>query len=90
MDEEELVVIEDTQLPEPMQGLSAKQKVDYVQEKATQRKIIKQEISELSRLRANYVAEAKREQVVASPSVSDALTSAVKKQAQQKNFTFDD
>ena len=88
VDEEELVVIEDTQLPEPMQGLSAKQKVDYVQEKATQRKIIKQEISELSRLRANYVAEAKREQVVASPSVSDALTSAVKKQAQQKNFVF--
>lgn len=88
VDEEELVVIEDAQLPEPMQGLSAKQKVDYVQQKATQRKIIKQEISEQSRLRANYVAEAKREQVAASPSVSDALTSAVKKQARQKNFVF--
>lgn len=88
VDEEELVVIEDTQLPEPMQGLSAQQKVDYVQEKATQRKIIKQEISALSRLRADFVAEAKREQVAASPSVSDALTSAVKKQARQKNFVF--
>jgi len=88
VDEKELVVIEDTQLPEPMQGLSAQQKVDYVQEKATQRKIIKQEISALSRLRAAFVAEAKREQVAASPSVSDALTSAVKKQARQKNFVF--
>jgi hypothetical protein len=88
VDEEELVVIEDTQLPEPMQGLSAQQKVGYVQQKATQRKVIKQEISELSRLRANYVAEAKREQVAASPSISDALTSAVKKQARQKNFVF--
>jgi len=88
VDEEELVVIEDTQLPELMQGLSAQQKVDYVQEKATQRKIIKQEISELSRLRADYVTEVKREQLAASPSVSDALTSAVKKQARQKNFVF--
>jgi len=88
VDEEELVAIEDTQLPEPMQGLSAQQKVDYVQQKATQRKQIKQEISALSRMRNSYVAEAKREQVAASPSVSDALTNAVKKQARQKNFVF--
>jgi hypothetical protein len=88
VDEEELVAIEDAQLPEPMQELSAQQKVDYVQQKAAQRKLIKQEISTLSRLRANYVAEAKREQVAASPSISDALTSAVKKQARQKNFVF--
>jgi len=88
VDEEALVAIEDAQLPEPMQRLSAQQKVDYVQEKAAQREIIKQEISTLSRQRAAFVATAKREQLAASPSISDALTSAVKKQARQKNFVF--
>jgi len=88
VDEEALVTIEDAQLPEPMQGLSAQQKVDYVQEKAAQRETIKQEISTLSRQRAAFVAAAKHEQLAALPSISDALTSAVKKQAQQKNFVF--
>ena len=88
VDEEALVAIEEAQLPEPMQGLSAQQKVDYVQEKAVRREIIKQEISTLSRQRAAFVAAAKREQLAASPSISDALTSAVKKQARQKNFVF--
>jgi hypothetical protein len=88
VDEEVLVTIEDAQLPEPMQGLSAQQKVDYVQQKAAQREIIKQEISTLSRQRAAFVAVAKREQLAASPSISDALTSAVEKQARQKNFVF--
>jgi hypothetical protein len=88
VDEEALVTIEDAQLPEPMQGLSVQEKIDYVQEKAAQRKIIKQEISTLSRLRAAFVAAVKRDQVAASPSISDALTSAVKKQARQKNFVF--
>jgi hypothetical protein len=88
VDEEALVVIEDTQLPEPMQGLSAQEKVDFVLQKSAQRKQIKQEISTLSRLRAAFVAQVKREQLAASPSISDALTSAVEKQARQKNFVF--
>jgi hypothetical protein len=89
VDEEELMKLEDEALPEPMQALSSKQKIDYVREKAKQRELIKQEITELSRLRTTFAAEAKRAQVAASPSVSDALTNAVKKQAQQKNFIFE-
>ena len=88
VDEDKLGKIEDEELPEPMQGLSSQQKVDYVQAKAEEREIIKQEISELSRLRADFVAEAEQEQAAASLSISDALTGAVKKQAQQKNFVF--
>jgi hypothetical protein len=89
VDEEELVQFEDEALPEPMQGLSSREKLDYVHEKAAARKLIKQEISELSRSRAAYVAQIKRDQVAASPSISDALTNAVKKQARQKNFIFE-
>jgi hypothetical protein len=89
VDAEELVQIEDEGLPEPMQGLSSQEKLDYVQEKAAARKLIKQEIFELSQSRADFVAEEKRKQVAAAPSMSDALTKAIKKQAREKNFVFE-
>lgn len=87
--EESIMELEDVALPEPMKDLSSKERVDYVREKAQAREEIKQEIAELGRLRAAFVAEEKRDQVAASPSISDALTSSVKKQAQEKNFVFE-
>ena len=90
MDAEELVQLEDEQLPEPMLGMSAPEKLDYVQAQQQERNQIKQEISELSESRAVYVAETKSDQAAAAPSMSDALTSAIRKQAQQKNFSFDE
>ncbi|MCP4471139.1 MAG: hypothetical protein GY815_10710 [Gammaproteobacteria bacterium] len=86
--EEQLVEMEDTALPEPMQGLSAQQKLDYLQHKQAERESIRREILDLSETRASYVAEKKREQAAAAPSVSDALSGAIRKQAQQKNFSF--
>jgi hypothetical protein len=53
------------------------------------RNLIKQEISELSWSRALFVSEAKRKQDAAAPSMSDALTGAILKQAEQKNFNFE-
>jgi hypothetical protein len=90
VDAEEMEAIKEVELPEAMRGLTAQQKLDYVEEKAEARESIKQEISELSRSRENFVAEAKRNQLAAAPSMSDALTGAIKKQAGQKNFTFDE
>jgi hypothetical protein len=87
--EEQIVEMEDADLPEPMQGLSAQQKLDYLQQKQLVRESIQLEILDLSESRASYVAEKKKELASAAPSVSDALTGAVRKQAQQKNFTFD-
>ena len=87
--EESIVELETEALPEPMKDLSSKQKVDYVREKSQSREAIKQEIAALSRLRADFVTEAKRDQAAASPSMSDALTQAVKKQAQEKNFILE-
>lgn len=89
VNKDELVKIEDADLPEPMKSLSSKEKIDYVIEKSQQREMIKQEITELSELRAAFVAEAKREQLTASHGISDALTSAIKKQAKQKKFIFE-
>ena len=86
--EEQIMEMEDADLPEPMQGLSAQQKLDYLQQKQVERESIQLKILELSESRASYVAR-KKELVSAAASVGDALTGAVRKQAQQKNFTFD-
>jgi len=89
VDETELAEMQDEVLPEPMIGLSQRARVDYVLQKAEERKQIKKEIADLSRDREVYVAAEKETLAAAAPSVSDALTSAIKKQAQQKNFVFE-
>ena len=89
VDEDALVQLEEESLPEPMQGMSATEKLGYVQGKADQRANIQQRISDLSRSREVFVAEKKKELVAASPSISDALTEAVRKEASQKNFVFE-
>ena len=88
VDEETLAEFEDDILPEPLQGLSTEEKLDYVQEKTIEREAIKQEISELSRSRKAYIAEKKRAQVAAAPSIGDALSQAIRKQAATKSFEF--
>ena len=87
--EEELVQMEESALPAPMQGLTDKEKKGYVFDKTMEREKIKQEISELSASRDTYVDEKRREQADAAPSMSDALTVAIKAQASEKNFEFD-
>ena len=89
VDEDALVQLEEESLPEPMHGMSATEKLGYVQGKAAQRANIQQQISDLSQSRDVFVAEKKQELVAASPSISDALTEAVRKEASQKNFVFE-
>ena len=89
VDDEALEKMDQASLPEPMKGMSTQQKKDYVISKAEQRKEIQQQISELSESRERFVAEKKREQIAAAPSMSDALTEAIKIQAEQKSFIFE-
>lgn len=89
INEEGLGSIDEKTLPESMVGLSSQEKLNYVQEKAKQRENIKQEIVEQSQLRAAHIAETKSKQIAASPSMGDALSSAIKKQAERKNFIFE-
>ncbi|MCP4765199.1 MAG: VWA domain-containing protein [Gammaproteobacteria bacterium] len=86
--EEQLAEMEEAALPEPMRGLSAQQKLDYLQQKQVERESIREEIIELGESRASYVAQKKKEQAAAAPGVSDALSGSIRKQAQQKNFSF--
>lgn len=89
VNEEELKKIDEKTLPESMVGLSSQEKMDYVQGKAKQREEIKQAIVEQSQLRAAHIAKVKSTQVAASPSMGDALSSAIKKQAERKSFVFE-
>ena len=89
VEETELAQMEEKTLPKEMRRLSPKARQDYVLQKAQERKKIKQEIANLSVKRDAFVAEKKREQIAAMPSMSDALTEAVKKQATKKNFKFE-
>ena len=89
VDEEKIAGMKDAELPQSMQGLSADKKLGYVRDKMEERKNIKQEIDKLSEQRNDYVAKAKREQAAAAPSMGDALTEAIIKQAGQKEFEFE-
>jgi len=89
VDEAALADMDQASLPEPMKNMSPQEKKDYVIAKSEQRKDIQQQITDLSKSRDSFVAEKQREQVAAAPSMSDALTGAIRKQAEQKNFVFD-
>jgi hypothetical protein len=87
--ETEVAGMEDEELPEAMKGLTSEEKLKYVNKKVKERGSIKKEIDELSKSRAAYVAKVKREQSAAAPNMGDALTKAIKKQARQKDFVFE-
>ncbi len=88
--ESELQTMDSAALPESMVSMSGKERKEYIANKAEERRKIKQEISQLSASRDLYVAEEKSKRSVVAPSMSDALNEAIKKQAKQKSFTFDD
>jgi hypothetical protein len=89
IDEAELTKLDEAELPDSMKALSAKERVEYVRKKTDERNLIKEAIAKQSQLRTEYVAKMKQQQAAASPSMGDALTKAVKRQAEQKSFVFE-
>jgi len=87
--EEEIAKIKESELPTEMRKMSKQEKKKYVVKKSKERKAIKEEIQKLSQSRDVYVAEKKKEQLATAPSMSDALTLAIKKQAEEKNYQFE-
>jgi len=87
--EAELESMSEEVLPAPMKAMSVEERKNYVSEKAKARKEIKRKIKQLSDSRDKFVAEKKLEQVSQAPDMSEALTQAIKKQAEKKNYQFD-
>ena len=77
-------------MPEPMQEMTSDERLDYVQAKDAERQKIQQEITDLSKERDAFVAEKRAEMADQAPSMSDALIGAVRKQAEAKEFVFDE
>jgi uncharacterized protein YdaT len=88
--EEQLASMDEAALPQEMKAMSAEKKKAYVAEKAAKRAKLKEEIKGLSEARKTYVAEMKKKQVESAPSMSDALTAAIKKQAAEKEYTLEE
>ena len=87
--EDELVTLDEEQLPEKMKAMSGDERKQYIQTQSKLRTQLKEEITRLGESRKQYVAEKKKEQVESAPSVSDALSNAVKKQASKKGFKLE-
>jgi hypothetical protein len=87
--EEQLDEMEQSALPEKMRSMNEKQKKTYIAEKSKKRSELKKEIESLSQSRDAYIAEQKAKEVAAAPSMSDALTQAIRKQAEKKDYKFE-
>ena len=86
VNEEQLAEMEQSKLPKIMREMDSGEKKVYLKAKAEKRQAIKKEIISLSGARSKYVAAKRKEQAVAAPSISDALTKAIKNQAKEKDF----
>lgn len=76
-------------LPATMADMDSKEQEIFIQNKAEKRAHMQKEIAELSRQRADFVAEEKRKSTGPEAStVSDALSAAIKKQGEAKDFKF--
>ena len=81
--------IQEKELPEPLRPMSKSERKDFLDKKVQQRRKLKKEIARLSAERSEYVSKKKME--AAAPSVAtvnDAVTSAIQKQGEAKNYKF--
>ena len=90
VDEAGLADLEETQLPKEMQTMSAAERKGYIQKQEKLRADLKQQITQLGKSREQYVASKKKEQASSASTISDALSSAVRKQAKKKGFDLSD
>ncbi len=88
INDQQLKSMKAEELPKDMQKLDKEERINYVNNKLNQRKKIKEEILKLSKEREQYIADQRKEEANAAPSMSDALTQTIKKQAESKNFTL--
>jgi pyrrolidone-carboxylate peptidase len=77
------------QLPQEMRNMDKEKQRIYVKQKFDERKKVKEEIGRLSKARNEYV----KKQKLMAPQLSvntieEALTSAVRKQGQKKDYKF--
>jgi hypothetical protein len=85
----QLAEIDAEYLPPEMQELNEEERLDYINQKSSERTAIKKEIAELNELRIQYINEKKKEMGDEGSMLDGAMTTAIKEQAKAKNFKFE-
>ncbi len=81
--------LDEEAMPEAMSDMSIQEQEAYIIEKSEERQSLQRQIQELAKKRDEYVAEEKRKMAEpAAPTVSDALSAAIRKEAESKNYTL--
>ncbi len=79
--------LKDEELPEVLQGKSAGEIANYIEEKKTERIKIQQEIQELNSKREAFISENQKEG--SKGELENAMLEAIKRQAEKKNYKWD-
>ncbi len=83
--------LEPTALPDTMQTMNVEERKKYVESKRKEREKIQKDIQDLSKKREEYVAKEKKKQgEQAGNSLDDAMLKAIRKQATDKGFVFEE
>jgi len=88
----ELAKVKQEDLPENMQGMTLDERQKYVEQQGAERKRLQERINELNAQRNEYVAAKRKEMADKSggKTLDQALVEAIRAQASQKDFSFDD
>jgi len=81
--------LNESELSEDLRKIPKGKRKDFIQNKAQERRKLKEKLIKLTRQRNNYVAGKKKEMGAPSPAtVNEAVSSAIQKQGAAKNYTF--
>ncbi len=76
-------------LPAELQNKSTKEIEAYVKMKSKEREAIQKEIQEVNKKRTVYIAQKKKESKSETETLDSAMIKAIKKQAENKNYTWE-
>lgn len=85
----ELEEIPEEQLPEELQGKTEEEKLEYIEEKRTERTEIQEQINDLNMQRRQYIAQKQAEDVEAN-SLDAVMLKAIREQAEAQGYRFKD
>ena len=89
IEEQQLAQLDEEVLPEVMKKMDLEQRKEYVSKKSAERNKIKEEINKLSKQRSKHILKEKEKMAQKAPSMSDALSKAITKQAKEKNYQLE-
>lgn len=82
--------IEEKDLPKELKGKSKQEKEKYIADKKAEREAITKKVGELGKKRQQYITEKQKTSAKTENSLDVALIKAIRKQAAEKKFTFED